>query len=417
MCQGRITDDPLSGNTAPPYSTGPLPETCFNGAPSELTPIVAFDPDFKYPQELRASAAWDQEITDNTSFSLGMIFTHAVHQVVLEDLNLGDPCGNSGNFGDFGGFERRLFGCPDSDGFEPNRDYPQFQQVLVAKNESRDWAFTLTAEMRGRIMDRMRYQLGYTYGRSFDRMSLAFTDMISNYGFTPTFRGPNEASLRASNFDRPHKVVASIFGAPIPGLPNTEISLLYTGQSGAPFSYVYEGDMNGDGFPGLGSAFDRFNDLLYVPETIEEVPGSPAALGLIQYALNNDACLRRNRGDFLERNSCRAPWQNRLDLRFSHSFDFGGTEFRFEGDLINVLNAINRDWGNIETVRSNVALIGLDRESGGFGTVGNLNASWAGAVLPNRDADGALRPTDPWSIRSPDSQWQAQFGLRVTIGN
>ena len=36
--------------------------------------------------------------------------------------------------------------------------------------------------------------------------------------------------------------MAALFGAPFGGLPDTEISLLYTGQSGLPFSYVYRGD-------------------------------------------------------------------------------------------------------------------------------------------------------------------------------
>ena len=36
-----------------------------------------------------------------------------------------------------------------------------------------------------------------------------------------------------------------------PGLDDTQISLLYTGQSGLPFSYVYYGDINGDGYTDL----------------------------------------------------------------------------------------------------------------------------------------------------------------------
>ena len=45
-----------------------------------------------------------------------------------------------------------------------------------------------------------------------------------------------------------------------------------------------------------------------------------------------------------------------------------------------------------------------------------LQSGWDGAVLPFRAEDGSLQASDPWSIVTPDSQWQAQFGLRVTFG-
>jgi Carboxypeptidase regulatory-like domain len=426
LCRGRSTDDPRRGNIAPPYTSGALPESCWvnpeNGrsqAPTDLRSVVSFSPDFKYPQELRFSIAWDEQLTDNTTMSLGGVFTHAIRQVVIKDLNLGKPCGNPGSLAGYGGLDRRIFGCPSVNGFEPTREYPQFQQVLQATNESRDLAFTVTSELRGKLFNRMRYQAGYSYGRSFDRMSLSFTDMISNYGFNPTSKDPNEAAIRNSNFDRPHKVIISLFGAPFPGLPNTTISLLYNGQSGAPFSYVYRGDLNGDGFPGLGGAFDRNNDLLYVPESAAELPAGIGTQSLLQNALRNDACLRKFSGQFLKRNTCRAPWQSRLDVRMSHTVTMGGAEVRFEGDVINLLNLLNRRWGNIQTVVPNVALLELGPRQVSFSgqPEPTLPARWAGSVLPNRDEDGRLRPTDPWSILSPDSQWQAQFGIRVTMGD
>ena len=37
-------------------------------------------------------------------------------------------------------------------------------------------------------------------------------------------------------------------------------------------------------------------------------------------------------------------------------------------------------------------------------------------ILPFRDAKGNLITPEPWTVVSPASQWQAQFGLRVTFG-
>lgn len=415
-CVGRITDDPATGNTAPPFVPGTLPSDCAKGAPRVSNPIVLFADDFKYPQDLKFSVSVDQELSDRVSGSLGFLFNHAINQVVLDNINLDRPDRNPGPLEGYGGLGRRIFGNPDADGFRLNPKHEEFDQVLLASNESDDLAFTITAELRGRLTDDLSFQTGYTYGVSQDRMSLTSADMLTNFGFNPTASTPNDPVVTTSNFDRPHKIVATIFGSPIPGLEDTEVSLLYTGESGFPFSYVYRGDLNGDGFPGLGGAFERFNDLIFVPDDPSDLPSSIPTQQLLANALNTDACLAEHRGDFIPRNGCRAPWQNRLDLRLAQTFQAGGADIRFEADMLNVLNLVNSDWGHIQTVPSVVTLIEtIGREEESFGQVGRLVSRWSGGVLPSRD-DGQLRATEPWNVLSPDSQWQAQFGVRVTFG-
>jgi hypothetical protein len=371
-----------------------------------------FEEGFKYPQDIKFSMGVDQEFSDDISGSLGFLYNRAVNQVALEEVNLDGPS-NLGPLDGYGNFERKYFGRPSATGFTPNRELPGYEQVLVARNESEDWAFAFTAEMRGKLTERVAFQTGYSFAKSYDRMSLVSADMISNFGFNPTNFDPNRSQVITSNFDRPHKIVLSIYGSPFPGLDDTQFSILYTGQSGLPFTYVYRGDLNGDGYPGLGPAFDRTNDAIYVPEVATEVPGSFALWQLLGDALNNDECLMANVGKIMERNSCRAPWQNRLDLRVSHTVDALGAEIRLEGDLINVLNLMNRNCGNIESINPVVSLIEpLGRREGS----NELVSGWAGSVLPFRGEDGGLKASDPWSIVTPDSQWQAQFGIRVTFG-
>jgi hypothetical protein len=284
--------------------------------------------------------------------------------------------------------------------------------VLVADNETQDWTITVAAELRGRLGERMGYQGGYSFSRSYDHMSLMAPDMVSNYGYNAASTDPNNPPLRPSNFDRPHKFVASIFGTPFPGLDRTELVLLYTGESGLPYSYVYRGDVNGDGYSGIGPAFDRTNDLLYVPDKATDVPMSPAGWQLLGQALDSDACLAENKGRILQRNACRSPWQNRLDLRVAQGIDLFGADVRLEADVINVLNLVNGEWGRILTVPPVVPLLDLDRAS----PSDPLRANWGGASLPVRNDDGTISPTEPWTVVTPDSQWQMQLGMRVTFG-
>ena len=114
----------------------------------------------------------------------------------------------------------------------------------------------------------------------------------------------------------------------------------------------------------------------------------------------------------MARNSCRAPFQHRLDVRLAQRVWVGGAEVRLEADVINFLNLMNSDWGRIQTIAPTVTLL----EPTGRDDNGELRSKWSGGVLPMRDEEGKLVPTDPWSVASPESQWQAQLGVRVTFG-
>lgn len=418
FCEGQWNVEPRPLLAAPMFDPDTPPDACYSRPFQELRSVVLFEKGFKYPQNFRFSWAVDQELSETLSATANFMFNHAINQVVLEELDLGKPVGNQGDLSGYGGFERRMWGRATETGFTTNRDHPQYSQVLLATNDHKDWAVALTGELRGRLMDRMSFQAGYTFSRSFDYMSLTSNDMIANFGSNPVYLSPNMPPGTTSDFDRPHKVVFAIFGAPFGFMENTEISLLYTGQSGLPFSYVYGGDLNGDGYPGPGPAFDRFNDLVYVPNVSTEIPAGTATYQLLANALENDACLRENRGDLLMRNECRSPWVHRLDLRMSHSIQAGNARIRLEGDVINLLNLVKAGWGTVQTIDPTIALLEPTRRNGGIrgGVVGPLVSAWSGGVLPQRDDAGNLVATDPWILQSPESQWQAQFGVRVTFG-
>lgn len=412
-CFGRWTDDPLSGNTAPPFDPAQPPETCLFGQPTEVRVVTLFDENFTYPQYAKFSAAVDQEITPGLRASMGLIFTHSINQVLLREINIQPQTEGLLPMYGYGGTARMYFGVPTDEGFYPIRLLPGFDQVLLATNADGDRSWSLNAELRGELGDRLSFHAGYAYARSYDRMSLTSVDLISNFGFTPTRADPNSPPLTPSNFDRPHKLVLSVFGAPIPGLETTEVALLYTGESGLPFSYVYRGDLNGDGYPFLGPAFDRNNDLLFVPQEATHLPSSIGTYTRLAAALETDECLKEFRGRFMTRNGCRAPWQNRLDLRMAHTARIGGAEIRLSADVINLLNLVNSDWGLVRTIPPTASLLApLER----IPPSAELLSEWAAGLLPFRDAQGKLVTPEPWSVATPESQWQAQFGLRVTLG-
>ena len=415
VCNGRWNDDPLSGNTAPRFDPTTLHDTCLNGNPEFVSPIVVFHEDFVYPRYYKFSAMVDHEFTSRLSGSLGFLFSHARNQVTVEEKNLGSPTRDLGPLEGYGGLERPHYGNATNLGFEPNRDFDDFDHVLMVKNEGRDWTYSFTAEARGAITDALAFQAGYSYARSFDKQSLTEVDMISNFGFNATGGNVNDPLLRTSNFDRPHKFVAALYGRPLPGVP-TELGIFYNAQSGLPFTYVYRGDLNGDGYPSVGPAFDRFNDALYVPNEAGEVPASFLTTALLAHALDADPCLAANRGDILDRNACRAPWQQNLDLRVAHPIRAGGADVRIELDMINLLSFFDPSWGRVQSIRSVVPLLEPVGRAASFGGPGELFSRWSGGALPAQNAEGNLEAAAPWSVLTPDSQWQAQLGVKVSLG-
>lgn len=413
MCTGRWTDDPLTGNTAPPFDPNDPSPTCLAGAPSEVRVVTFFDEEFTYPQYAKVSVGVDQELTPSLSASVGFMFNHAINQVILRELNIAPQERALGALRGYGGTARTHFGVPTETGFFPTRLLPGYEQVLLARNGSQDRSWSASAELRGTLWNRINVQAGYAYARSYDRQSMTSVDLISNFGFTPTHGDPNDPPLTPSNFDRPHKVVLAVYGRPVPGLEGTEVSLLYTGESGLPFSYVYGSDMNGDGYPFAGPATDRNNDLLFVPLHASSVPSSFATYTRLAAAMAKDPCLKKFRGTFVTRNGCRAPWQNRLDLKLAQNTSLKGVGIRFEADLVNVLNLLHSDWGLVKTIP---AVSSVLRASGWIAPTAEILSEWDAGILPFRDAKGRLVIPEPWSVVSPDSQWQVQFGLRLTFG-
>jgi hypothetical protein len=139
--------------------------------------------------------------------------------------------------------------------------------------------------------------------------------------------------------------------------------MLYSGGSGAPFDFVYgsnggtTGDLNGDG--------QSQNDLMYVPRSATDQneilfqnynstnatlkATSDAQAAAFEKFIADNKCLNSQRGTIMQRNSCRNPWINRMDISIAQSL---GTvagpalkNLQIRLDIINFTNLLNRNWG------------------------------------------------------------------------
>jgi hypothetical protein len=408
--------------------SGPPPLQCLDGSGPETagTPTInLFDPDFRFPQDLKISLGLDQDLPLGLVGSVEWLYTKAMNQIALEDLNIGervaDPQHEDGYSDGFGYQLRYQYGTPTVDGFAPNRVSDAFGPVVLVTNRASNYAWTLSFQLRREFEGRAGISAAYSYNRSGDTQSLSSSDATANFGLNPVFTDPNDPDLRPGTFDRPHKIVVSAWARLFEQLGGTEITLIYVGQSGRAYTYVYADDVNGDGYPGGGRLLDYTNDPVYVPYGPSDIPASIATQGLMEQLIGQEECLANFREALQPRNACRTPWSDRLDLRIAQNLRTGRGTVQITFDLLNALNLLNDGWGRIETITD--PTIPLLRFNGRVNETGEMRpvipqdpmeVIYAGPVRLDPET-GLATAALPYSPAVPGSQWQAQLGLRVTF--
>jgi hypothetical protein len=61
--------------------------------------------------------------------------------------------------------------------------------------------------------------------------------------------------------------------------------------------------------------------------------------------IERSACLRRQRGAIVARNSCREPWTHTTIVGVKQALPIGSRALEVELDVFNVLNLLNSQWG------------------------------------------------------------------------
>jgi hypothetical protein len=362
-----LTCNGTAGRTAPKFSPDPAtqPTACGNGqglASGIIGQVNLIDEDFRFPATLRASLAFDHELPGGFVASLEGLYTQASQQLFYQDINLKSPGGlvdAAGNpVTDRNG--RTMFGTIAANGTATaSRVSERFTQVVDVTNQSNDWAYNLTAGLQRRFQGGLEMRAFYTHTRARDVISATSSTAQSQYRFGRVLSGPHtDRSVGISAFDQPHRIsLSGVYNLPWDRFP-TSLSVIYSGTSGDPFTYVYgassstRGDLNADGFNG--------NDPLYVPVnaldpneirfqtlTQNNVTYTPVQQAeAFEQFIRESNCLSQQRGQILKRNTCRNGWRNGVDVSLRQAVPtFGRQNLSFQLDVFNFLNLLNEDWG------------------------------------------------------------------------
>src|SRR2546426_4527267 len=322
------------------------------------------DPNFKYPQYFGLSGGFDRLLPYGFVLTVEGLYRKAINGVLIRDLNIKGPRLVGGQpYTDRDG--RVLY----ADTISATGAVTDTNQIWVRSlrgvgfaegaiqvtNQSKDFNYSVSAQLTRRFSDRFEGMVAYTYTKSEDIQSLTSDRAISNWR---NGRQLSEAhgDLQTSNsvFSRPGRFVAyGTYTAPWKTV-STDVTLYYERTSGFPISYVANGDLNGDGYNG--------NDLLYIPHDATDPSEIRIGTGVNAAFVQNVAaaqafnrfidaqpCLAEQRGHIMKRDSCRSPAQDRLDISVRQSIpQYRGHQLALQLDIFNFLNFLNKNWGQIQ---------------------------------------------------------------------
>jgi hypothetical protein len=391
--QQNLVCTPTRGGVPRPI-TDPAqrPSQCLT-SPGQAPPqpnVVAFSPGFHFPATEKLVAGLDHGFGSGMSASLDLMVSRTRNAVYLSDRNL-EPGVVSAEgrtmYGTISGTGTALVSRPD----------PRFGQVLFFENRSRDRFRSLTLSLRKAWRNGGYLQLGGQWSRAEDLFTVNRNSANLTLQTAPLDGTVAERNLTRSGYDVPLSLTANGV-LPLPG--GFTISLLARHQSGRPYAYAVQGDVNADGVSP--------NDLLYVPESRADISlADPAQQEELDHFIEGEECLRRQRGRIMERNSCRNPGFTLVDGRLAWQVELLSRSVELSADFFNLLHLLSPRWGLIRETSADEARVGLVTVNGWDAAANRpiyslITTQTGEIVLPGRS-----------QVLENASRWRIQLGARI----
>jgi hypothetical protein len=220
---------------------------------------------------------------------------------------------------------------------------------ILLENTDKGHSYNIAYEVRRPFKAGVFVQGSYSYGTAQSIMDGTSDQAASNWGFVYVPGNPNDAPLARSNFDPGHRItLAGSYDMPFARVIRPVVSIFYSGQSGRPYTMVFNGDVQGDNRNG--------NDLVYLPTSSDPLTYTGGTYQDLLNWINGDPCLADYIGQIIPRNACRAPWTNTLDGRFAVQLPYKRFKTEVTLDVLNLINLFNHENGLIQYASNNEIL-------------------------------------------------------------
>jgi hypothetical protein len=300
-----------------------------------------------------------------------------------------------------------------------------FSNAFFLTNTKEGYRYNLTFQLSkvtnnikaGSHLLNVNWMVAYTYGMSKDISNGIRNSFQSNYEVNPSIV-PSNSTLSYSNFDLRHRIVGMIGTSMVWNKKNTTSwSFFYSGQSGSPYSIIYQSAPFGNG-SNAPLPYIPFNSLRFadVKDANGNVTYSTAQQSSDMNAfIDGDKYLRTRRGQYAERNGLRTPWNHQLDMKLVHEFKMKNSNhsLRISLDIFNVLNLLNNDWGHINFVTNinnyTVNFLKFVKDANGKNP-GAPSTGYVPTFNFVKPVNGHYYTVDPIN-----SRWQGQLGIHYTF--
>ncbi len=361
-------------------------------SPVATTEIDITDKNFKMPQVFRANIAADKQLIYGLVGTVELIFSKAVNDVAYQNLNYTQT-------GTWSVDSRKTYSKVNT---------ANYTDIILMKNTNKNYQYSATFQLQGDLPYNINLNTAYTYNRAFDINSVVSSQAYSQWRYNPIAYDMNNPKLVTANYEIRHRYFLALSQTyEFAKDWKTTVSLFYNIQSGRPFSYIYDGDVNGDG--------SRDNDLIYIPKDENDIYLGKITSGnyvrddnmytnFFKY-LNNDDYLKNNKGKTMDRNAAREPMQQQLDLRIVQDiplFDLEQSTHRLQVslDILNLPNLLNHEWGRIKYVNNQTDKL----------------LTYVGKANDGKHVFSFSKTSnDPYTTDDLLSRWQIQFGIRYSF--
>ena len=386
------------------------------GATVNKEPLNLTTAKFSMPKLFRASLALDKKFTNGWAATIEGIFSKNLQEIFYTNINLLPPDAQAT------GPDNRPIHSIVNNGkipLHPDGSNPYDYAILLGNNKNKKgYAYDLACHITGHLRTKWRFEISYHAGHSTAVNDGTSSVNVSQWRSMETVNGRNFITRSTSDFSGGHRLFALVsrtFTYPCKIMATT-VSLVYTGQSGSPVSYVYGANSmtRDDGVSGrydliyIPSVTD-LQHMLFLPNTVDGIQYTPQQQkeALETYILN-DAYLRSRRGAYAERNGSRTPFTHIVDLKIKHDIRIktGTKQYRIQltYDVFNVTNLLKRNWGRrYFQPNDNIPLVSFAGYAG------------AGSYIPQYRFDPNI---DKWTVSSSttpaySARWNAQLGIRI----
>jgi hypothetical protein len=339
------------------------PTSCAGGfrvTPADSGDVDLLDRDLRLQRVARGSLAYERTLPWDLRLTSEALVSRALSDVVLVNLNLAPPEGADPH-------GRVMYGTIRASGAATPRRRSGFSEVIDTRSVPGGHAYQLSTRLETTREHRSSGWISYSFSRARDVQTPTRVNTRGTVAWSSArvMSGRHDdLTPSTSSNDVPHRVIAAgSWVAPWSRAPTT-LSFYYVGESGRPFTYVAygtlgRGDLNADG--------SSSNDPVYVPRdamdpvelpvsglsdlagadnsTVAQAERERTQRAAVEAFIARTPCLRRQRGQLLERNSCREPWSNTTSVSLRQSIPVGRRSAELQLDVFNVLNLVNASWG------------------------------------------------------------------------